>query len=391
MKESLKLAALATVAIPGLDVVATRPPQHATSDYRYGGVLDADGRHLVIQEPLHADADRALGKERTFLKTLQGVSRKDALPFDVIEELGAAPTGAGFDAIVYEHLSGNELDYDFLKPGPGVTRSLGRAIAAIHELPFPVVLEAGLPMLEPPACRANRLAEVDEAARTGKVPTVLLARWEAALDDVSKWKFAPAVVHGDLAPENVLTGNGQVLSVLNWSNVHIGDPALDLAWLYSGAPEDALDTIEEAYSIGRHERPDPHLVDRALLYSELAVARWLLHGIKIRSSEIISDAERMLNDLNNHVVAASAYKAPANEWEVSGSVAINSDPFAETAPIAAETSDLALSPDESPEEWPPAESVEIESLESAESAESPQSASSPSAHSPADTTPPVFS
>lgn len=381
MKESLKLAALATVAIPNLDVVATRPPQLATSDYRYGGVLDVHGRHLVVQEPLHADADHALHKERTFLESLQGLSRKDALPFDVVEVLGTAPTDDGFEAAVYEHLSGNELDYDFLKPGPGVTRSLGRAIAAIHELPFPVVLEAKLPMLEPAACREDRLAEVDAAARTGKVPTTLLARWEAALDDVSKWKFAPAVVHGDLAPENVLTGNGQVISVLNWSNAHIGDPAIDLAWLYSGAPEDSLDTIEEAYSIGRHERPDPHLVERAMLYSELAVARWLLHGVKINSREIVIDAERMLDDLNRHVIAASSPSAPASAWEVSGS--ISSDPVAETAAVAAETSDVAVSPEELS-----ASSAEELSSSPLEDSSSP-SADSPK--SPEDSNPGVFS
>lgn len=122
-------------------------------------------------------------------------------------------------------------------------------------------------MLDAAESRAARLAEVDEAARTRKVPTSLLARWEAALDDISRWKFAPAVVHGDLAPENVLTGNGQVISVLNWSNAHIGDPAIDLAWLYSAAPEASLDTLEEAYAIGRHERPDPHISDRAILYT----------------------------------------------------------------------------------------------------------------------------
>ncbi|MDN5559031.1 MAG: phosphotransferase [Ruaniaceae bacterium] len=341
MKVSLKLAALATVAIPGLDVVATRPPQHATADFRYGGVLDSTGRHLVVQEPQHADADRALATERSFLSSLQNLSRRDALPFDVVEVLGAATNEHDYTAIVYEHLSGNDLDYDFLSPGPGVTRSLGRAISAIHELPFSVVLEPGLPMFDANACRDARLAEVDQAARTRKVPTSLLARWEAALDDVSRWKFAPAVVHGDLAPENVLTGNGQVISVLNWSNVHIGDPATDLAWLYSGAPESSLDTIEESYAIGRHERPDSHLSDRAMLYSELAVVRWLLHGVKIHSSEIVADAERMLTDLSLHVETAAPSVAPAANWEVSGTIRFDADPEAVTAAVAAETSDLA--------------------------------------------------
>lgn len=370
---SLKLAALATVAIPGLDVVATRPPQYASSDYRYGGVLDSHGRHLVVQEPLHGDADRALRTERGFLESLDGLSRKDALPFDVIDVIGSTENEREFEAVVYEHLSGNELDLDELRPGPGVTRAVGRAIAAIHELPFSVVLNCGLPMQEPEACRANRLDEVDEAARTGKIPTILLARWETALDDVSRWKFAPTVVHGDLAPESVLTGNGQVISVLNWSNAHIGDPAIDLAWLYTSAPEESLDTIEEAYSIGRHERPDPHLIDRALLYSELAVLRWFLHGVRIGSDEIIDDAQKMLTDLARHVEHATPRSPEEPDqpsgWDISGSIA--ADPVAETAPMSAPSPSEPLPS--------PAESLPSPAMNRSPSAPSAASPSSDSA------------
>lgn len=348
VNDSLKLAALATIAIPGLDVVATRAPQRSTSDYRYGGVLDSDGRHWVVQAPLHAAAGIALDAEREFLSRVAALGRKDGLPFDVVQIKGTAPTEDGWNAVIYENLAGTELDYDALVPGPGLTRSLARAIAAIHELPPAVVDDAGLPVYDATSFRARKLAEVDDAARTGKVPTILLSRWEQALEDVALWKFTPAVVHGDLAPENVITGGKTVVAVLNWANAHVGDPAEDLAWLYAGAPESCLDTIEEAYAIGRHEPPDGHLVDRALLYSELAVARWLLHGTRIGSQKIVRDAQQMLADLARQVEAAapapepeavpdadvepSASDAPepdesheadrTEEWDVSGSLSV---------------------------------------------------------------------
>lgn len=298
---SLQLAALATVAIPGLDVVATRAPQRTTTDYRYCGVLDDAGRHWVVQAPLHSSAAIALDAEAEALRQLVAAARGGDLPFDVVDPAGFAPFTEGWRVMVYRELPGRELDLDSLRPGPGPTVSLGRAIAAIHELHGTLIADAGLPVYDAASYRSRRLAEVDDAARTGKVPPVLLSRWERALEDISLWRFRATPVHGDMAAENVLMANGQVVAVVNWSNAHVGDPAEDLAWLYAAAPEESLDTLEEAYAMGRSEPPDPHLVSRAQLYSELAVARWLMHGVRLENPGVVADAEGMLASLARQV------------------------------------------------------------------------------------------
>lgn len=294
---SLQLAALATVAMPGLDVVATRAPQYATPDYRYCGVLDHAGRQWVVQEPLHPSAALALDAEAQVLRQLLPAVRDARLPFAVANPEGFAPLAEGWRVMVYRELPGRTLHLESLRPGPGPTVSLGRAIAAIHELHDSVIADAGLPVYDAASYRARRLAEVDDAARTGRVPPALLARWELALEDVSLWRFRATPVHGDLAADNILIANDEVVAMLNWSNAHVGDPAEDLAWLYAAAPEDCLDTLEESYTMGRSVPPDPHLVSRALLYSELAVARWLMHGVRLESPDIIADAEGMLTSL----------------------------------------------------------------------------------------------
>lgn len=349
---SLKLAALATVAIPGLDVVATRPPQHESADFRYGGVLDAVGRHWVVQAPLHDAAALALDTEAEVLKQLAMVA--DQLPFAVVEPAGFAEMNDRWRAMVYEELPGDPLDLDTLTAGPGPTASLARAIAAIHELPHRVFAEAGLPVYTAETYRQRRLAEVDDAARTGRVPGVLLARWERALEDVSLWRFTPAPVHGDLAQDNVLLRHGSVVAVTHWANAHVGDPAEDVAWLYAAAPEAALDTLEEAYALARREEPDPHLVDRALLYSELAVARWLLHGVRIEDSTIIADAEGMLGTLARQVadsgpIGHSEPVLPA-PWEAAGSLS-------PAAAVASPDAPLALLPEPSAPTIPSGEEV----------------------------------
>ena len=81
----------------------------------------------------------------------------------------------------------------------------------------------------------------------------------------------------------------------------MGDPAEDLAWVYSSAPVDCLASIEAAYDLARSEGVDKHLRDRAELISELSLARWLMHGVRVGDRAIVDDAVAMLADLANQV------------------------------------------------------------------------------------------
>jgi len=54
----------------------------------------------------------------------------------------------------------------------------------------------------------------------------------------------------------------------------------------------------------RMEFSDPHLTERARLAGELALARWLLHGVRTENEEIIDDAVAMLADLEEYTAGA---------------------------------------------------------------------------------------
>jgi macrolide phosphotransferase len=311
----LTLAALATAAIPQLDVVATRAPQHDGSDFAVTGLLDAGGRRWVVRSPQHAAAGAALEGEVELLERLSPAVDGGALPFDVPRPAGFADLPEGGRAMVYPELVGAPIDLETLGPGPYLAAQLGRAIAAIHELPAALVESAGLPVYDAEDYRHRRLAEVDEAARTGSVPRALLARWERALEDVTLWRFQATPVHGDLAAEHVLVADDRIVAILDWSEARVGDPAEDLAWLFASAPEAALESVLEAYSLARTERGDAHLAARATLASELALARWLLYGVRSGDDGVVADARRMLADLDELVREAPPIgpRAPAVE------------------------------------------------------------------------------
>ncbi|MCC2309770.1 macrolide 2'-phosphotransferase [Cellulomonas chengniuliangii] len=299
-RSPLALAALATVAVPGLDAYNAYPAAGTGGDYDAAVVIDSTSRRWVVRAPVHPAAGAALEAEVELLEALAAEVDAERLPFDVPRTTGFAHLPEGGRAVVYPEVPGTPLRLETLGPGPGLAASLGRAIAALHELPTSLVENAGLPVYDAEAYRRRRQSEVDEAARTGKVPPSLLRRWEERLEDVAMWRFRPTIVHGDLTTEHVLTAGGAVTGILDWSDAKVADPADDLSWLLVAAPQEAVDSIMEAYQLRRTELIDPHLAERALLAGELALARWLLYGVRSGQDDVVADAVQMLVELDAH-------------------------------------------------------------------------------------------
>ena len=60
---------------------------------------------------------------------------------------------------------------------------------------------------------------------------------------------------------------------------------------------DFADTVLEAYSVAAVQPPDRHLLRRAHLAAEFALAEWLVRGVDRGVESMVKDAERMLNIL----------------------------------------------------------------------------------------------
>ncbi|MFI6598714.1 aminoglycoside phosphotransferase family protein [Nonomuraea sp. NPDC050536] len=84
---------------------------------------------------------------------------------------------------------------------------------------------------------------------------------------------ACAVVHGDLGPEHILATDGQVSGVIDFTDAHLGDPALDLAWVLYGTPYAFSQALATAYDVS------PELRARALAWHRLGPWHEVLHGL----------------------------------------------------------------------------------------------------------------
>jgi aminoglycoside phosphotransferase (APT) family kinase protein len=309
-RSPLILAALAKDAVPQFDFAQVKHLDSGQSGAFDAALLTAkSGEHFVVRMANSASAGTELEAETRALRALNQVVRLN-LPFELSQLVGDTQDADGQRALVFNFVYGNQIEIIAVEPISELTTSIATALAAIHKLPAELVQSAGFPELDTATSLKYRVSELDRAAQTGKVPPVLLQRWETALEDVNLFRYQPTVVHGSINGHSVLELDGKVSGILNWSGLRISDPAEDLSWVLGGAaPELARNLIARYFE----SRPtaDSNIWPRAILFSELELARWLLHGYSQGNQEIIEDAVGMLLVLTEEVETGKAERLHA--------------------------------------------------------------------------------
>ena len=293
------LAAAVTAALPGAEVTGARSLSTG-SDGRFDSAIAslADGRELAIRVADDDDTARELAAEAIALRALTDGARA-MLPFRAPEYVGETRLGDG-RALVTELLPGFQIEAALVPAGRGAAESMGSAIAAVHGLPTSVVRGAGLVTRSAEESRAELARLVDTAAATGRVPARLTVRWRDAIADDELWRFESTVILGGVQATSFLFEDHpdrgpEVIGLVGWHGLSVGDPAVDLSWL-STAP-DAADDVHAAYARAIDRAPDAGLEVRARLLAELEFARWLVHGDSMRRADIVDDAAALLTSL----------------------------------------------------------------------------------------------
>jgi len=340
---------VATAAVPGLTPTAVSSAPDDPADFDSALLLDSEGKRWRVRSPRHAEASARLETEFLVLRAFVPGIRAE-LPFLMPTVAGTVRQGP-LSTFVYSHLAGSTRSVEELgAASPAVAREIGTALAAIHDLPHSLVNSADLPSYTPNEFRQRRLNELDQAATTGKIPPLLLRRWEHALEDVTLWRFNPCVVHGDLHEDNLMVDGDRVTAVTGWTDLRIGDPADDMAWLVASNDQDFVDAVLEHYTKSRRDVPDAHVLRRAALSAEFALAQYLVKGLAAGDQDMIDEAESMLTVLAEDVaehggqqISVEPLPQPAPAPDLGGTPARDNQP--DNAPVPAVSKVTLLAPD----------------------------------------------
>ncbi|OFI39881.1 aminoglycoside phosphotransferase [Arthrobacter sp. SW1] len=361
----LELAAIATAAVPGLAPTATASAPDDAADFDSALLLDADGKRWRVRSPRHAEASTRLETEFMVLRAFTPAIRAE-LPFLLPTIAGTVRQGS-LSTFVYTHLAGSTRSIEELSAcSDTLAKEIGTALAAVHDLPQALVNNADLPSYTANEFRQRKLNELDQAATTGKIPTLLLRRWEHALEDIGLWRFNPCVVHGDLHEDNLLVDGERVTALTGWTDLRIGDPADDFAWLVASNEQSFVDAVLRHYTAARRDKADEHLLRRAALLAEFALAQYLVKALAAGHAAMTAEAEAMLKSLADDIGEQEAADDDAPETAaVPAGVPVTGAPAtgasagaAPVAPAAAPPAVVSVSPVPSPVQ-PPAPAVTV--------------------------------
>lgn len=301
----MSVAARAVAAVPGLVVHGLVEPQYSDEDVSFTGI-ETDRGELTVFTSWTSVGATDLARRCSEVDLFSSLP-STALPYAVPSLLG---THTGYDTLtaVFSQTPGVPVE-EFEAAEVDWARKLGRAVAAIHALD-PAWVASNVPSYSSLQMRERRLAELDAAAETGRIPSVLLERWEKALENVSLWQFSPSVVHGALSPAAFRQSDSQIVALDEFGGLHIGDPAEDVRPFTAGVADSVEDAFLVAYASGLPTGLPSNLAERAGLLSELELARWLMQGLHAGDADTVAEAHSMLQEFADEV-SPPAVVAPA--------------------------------------------------------------------------------
>ena len=302
-KSPLILAALAKGAAPSLNIVKVQKNSMlANSDFD-GALLTADdGKHYIVRIANNAAAETSQEAE---LRALKALTKNGSLPFAFTSQIAQNTTRDGELVRVLSYVYGSNFDLAEINADDPLVESTAKALAAIHNLPLAVVQDIDFPEYTASNILRSCAAELDRAMETGKVPSVLLNRWETALGNENLFRFMPTVINGLLSEDSVLQLDGEISGILDWMDLQIGDPARDFGWILARGHEDLVYNLLIAYQAARPSA-DNNIRQRAQLYSELAWASYLVSAVNNKNEDEILDAQGELEILAAQVEAGTA-------------------------------------------------------------------------------------
>lgn len=192
------------------------------------------GDEMAIRLPRRPSAVPTLAKEQRWLPRLAPLLPL-AIPMPLAQ--GAPAEGFPFPWSVYRWLDGQNVAADPVADMAGAAVQLGQFVTALQRIDTtdaPLTFRGGpLSALNDRVCREIR----DLGAEDMLDPDQATAIWETAIA-APPWDGPPLWVHADLNPVNLLACGGRLTSVIDFGELGIGDPAIDLlpawAWLTAG-------------------------------------------------------------------------------------------------------------------------------------------------------------
>ncbi len=234
------------------------------------------------------------------IRVLPHIARRLPLPVPDPIHVGRASSQFPWPFAGYRHLAGRTacsvgLD-DTLRAAAAIP--LAHFLRVLHSLPIDEVRQFGAPLdilgrLDPARRVPQAQQRLEEIKQLGLIADT--APWLAVIEETAAARpsQASALVHGDLYFRHLLLDDdNRPCGVIDWGDVHFGDPALDLSIAHSFLPRSAQAEFRSAY--GTIDEATWRLARfRALQYGTYLVP----YGHEIGDHDLVREALWILHNI----------------------------------------------------------------------------------------------
>jgi aminoglycoside 2''-phosphotransferase len=205
----------------------------------------------------------------------------------------------------YFRLPGRALDGEASVLSRDIVRAIGQQVGAflreLHRIPFAPAIEVGVPPFSLETWIDDRARLIDQALDAVNSWLVdnerasIRDHYRALFDRIDWSTLAPALLHGDLSSEHILIDlEGAVhVSIIDFGDLQIGDPALDFA----GLPEPVLPYVLESYGMELGQ----DFPARQTLYKDLVPAYAVQAGVELGRQDLIREGLDGLRRLTERI------------------------------------------------------------------------------------------
>jgi aminoglycoside phosphotransferase (APT) family kinase protein len=281
------------VALIAEQFPALRPVNAKYLGEGYDSVAFDVAPHWVFRFPKRRDVEEQVLLE---LRVLPLLMKSAPLPIPDYRFCGLPSKRFPRHFAGYRKLPGRPaIGSDALVATESIARDLGRFLSWLHAFPVALVEPLGIPRIDGTSVidELRDEALVGFEALRGVAVDQPLTAWHRALDQApGASRSAGVLLHADLAAEHVLWApeEERLSGVIDWSEIGIGDPAIDLAATYHWGGPAFADRVFAHYVPVIDERT----VERARYLAICRGVADIVFGIETGRTEYIAAGNRAL-------------------------------------------------------------------------------------------------
>ncbi|PSL42963.1 macrolide phosphotransferase [Salsuginibacillus halophilus] len=219
-------------------------------DFATAAGVDETGKRWLCRVPLRDDVKAGIHREKQVLQAVRPQLSVEAPDWQIAEEdfiayplLSGVPAGTiDAEAGAYAwQLTVDPLSDHFIE-------TLASGLASLHHVSKQNVAGAGINLRTIQDVRTRQLERIGEVKQSFVVSEQLDAKWLCWIHDDKFWPSETTVIHGDMHPGHMIIDDEErVTGFIDWTEVDISDPAIDLVGYYHTFGEVELRRLLQAY------------------------------------------------------------------------------------------------------------------------------------------------